>query len=48
MDAKYGYAVSERLEGPYTLCDAPITDNVSYLEDAQALLIGKILFADYR
>ena len=36
MDAKYGYAVSERLEGPYTLCDAPITDNVSYLEDAQA------------
>jgi hypothetical protein len=36
MDAKYGYAVSDRLEGPYTLCDAPITDNVSYIEDAQA------------
>lgn len=36
MDAKYGYAVSDSLEGPYTMCDAPITDNVSYLEDAQA------------
>jgi hypothetical protein len=36
MKAKYGYAVADRLEGPYTLCDRPITDNVSYLEDAQA------------
>jgi hypothetical protein len=36
MDAKYGYAVSDRLEGPYALCDKPITDNVSYIEDAQA------------
>jgi hypothetical protein len=36
MDAKYGYAVSDNLEGPYTLCDRPITDNVSYIEDAQA------------
>lgn len=36
MKAKYGYAVSDKLEGPYTLCDAPITDNISYLEDAQA------------
>jgi hypothetical protein len=36
MEAKYGYAVSDHLEGPYTLSDHPITDNVSYLEDAQA------------
>lgn len=36
MDAKYGYAVSENIEGPYTMCDKPITDNVSYIEDAQA------------
>lgn len=36
MDAKYGYAVSSSLEGPYTMCDAPVTDNASYLEDAQA------------
>lgn len=36
MDAKYGYAVSDKLEGPYVMCDAPITDNVSYIEDAQA------------
>ncbi|WP_256009429.1 glycoside hydrolase family protein [Desertivirga xinjiangensis] len=36
MKAKYGYAVSDKIEGPYVMCDAPITDNVSYLEDAQA------------
>jgi predicted GH43/DUF377 family glycosyl hydrolase len=36
MKAKYGYAVSDRLEGPYVLSDHPITDNVSYIEDAQA------------
>jgi len=36
MKAKYGYAVSDNLEGPYIMCDAPITDNVSYIEDAQA------------
>ncbi len=36
MKAKYGYAVADNLEGPYTMCNAPITDNVSYLEDAQA------------
>lgn len=41
LDAKYGYAVSDKLEGPYTLCDAPITDNVSYIEDAQAFRVGK-------
>lgn len=39
MKAKYGYAVSDRLEGPYRMCDAPITDNVSYLEDAQAFSV---------
>lgn len=32
----YGYAVADSLEGPYTLCDAPCTDNVAYIEDAQA------------
>lgn len=39
MKAKYGYAVSGKLEGPYEMCDAPITDNVSYLEDAQAFSV---------
>ena len=39
MKAKYGYAVSDKLEGPYEMCDAPITDNVSYLEDAQAFSV---------
>ena len=32
----YGYAVADNLEGPYTLCDAPCTDNPAYIEDAQA------------
>lgn len=41
MKAKYGYAVSDHLEGPYVLCDQPITDNVSYLEDAQAFSYKK-------
>lgn len=36
MESKYGYAVADKLEGPYVMCDKPITDNVSYLEDAQA------------
>lgn len=36
MESKYGYAVADKLEGPYKLSDHPITDNVSYLEDAQA------------
>jgi len=35
--ARYGYAVSDKLEGPYEKCNAPITDNVSYLEDARSL-----------
>lgn len=30
----YGYATSEKLEGPYTLCDAPKMDNIHYVEDA--------------
>lgn len=41
MKARYGYAVSDKLEGPYTLCDKPITDNVSYIEDAQAFSYNK-------
>lgn len=32
----YGYAVADNLEEPYTLCDAPCTDNPAYIEDAQA------------
>jgi hypothetical protein len=40
MKAKYGYAVSDKLEGPYVLSDHPITDNLSYLEDAQAFSSG--------
>lgn len=34
--AKYGYAVADKLEGPYTLSDHPITDNIDYIEDAAA------------
>jgi hypothetical protein len=40
MKAKYGYAVSDQLEGPYVLSDHPITDNTSYIEDAQAFSTG--------
>jgi len=29
MESKYGYAVADKLEGPYVLSDHPITDNVS-------------------
>lgn len=36
MSAKYGYAVADKLEGPYTLSENPITDNISYIEDAMA------------
>ena len=32
--AKYGYATSKNIEGPYTMSDTPITNNKSYLEDA--------------
>lgn len=32
----YGCAVAERLEGPYRMEDKPVTDNISYIEDAQA------------
>lgn len=30
----YGYATSKQIEGPYTMCDAPKTDNIHYIEDA--------------
>jgi len=36
MAARYGYAVSDNLEGPYVLQNKTLTDNVSYIEDAQA------------
>lgn len=36
LDAKYGYAVADQLEGPYIMCDGPITDNISYVEDTDA------------
>ena len=35
----YGYAVADKLEGPYKLYNAPITDNISYIEDAQAFMV---------
>lgn len=41
LAAQYGIAISDKLEGPYTLQDKPVTDNVSYLEDAQAFKVGK-------
>jgi len=34
--SRYGYAVSDRLEGPYRVSDGPCTDNISYIEDATA------------
>ncbi len=40
LSAKYGYAVADQLEGPYVKCDAPITDNKSYIEDAQVFKSG--------
>ena len=40
LSARYGYAVSDNLEGPYVKCDAPITDNTSYIEDAQVFKSG--------
>ena len=38
FESRYGYAVSDNLEGPYTLSDAPCTDNISYIEDACAFV----------
>lgn len=32
----YGCAVADNLEGPYVILDTPVTDNISYIEDAQA------------
>jgi len=40
LSARYGYAVSDKLEGPYVKCDEPITDNTSYIEDAQVFKSG--------
>ena len=34
--SRYGFAVSDRLEGPYRLSPKPITDNIDYIEDATA------------
>lgn len=40
---RYGYAVSDHLEGPYRLGDQPCTDNIAYIEDATAFeWAGKI------
>jgi hypothetical protein len=36
MAARYGYAVADKLEGPYVLQNKALTDNVSYIKDAQA------------
>lgn len=35
---RYGYAVSDNLEGPYALSDAPCTENIDYIEDATAFV----------
>ena len=37
-ESRYGYAVSDKLEGPYRLSDQPCTDNISYIEDATAFI----------
>ncbi|GKG73536.1 hypothetical protein DXA15_13800 [Parabacteroides sp. AM58-2XD] len=36
----YGCAVADKLEGPYKICDVPVTDNISYIEDAQAFTMN--------
>lgn len=36
--SRYGYAVADKLEGPYALSDKPCTDNVDYIEDATAFV----------
>ncbi len=35
-DLRYGYAVADKLEGPYRVSDGPCTDNIAYIEDATA------------
>ena len=40
MAARYGVAVADKLEGPYVLADRPVTDNIAYIEDAQAFETG--------
>lgn len=40
---RYGYAISDKLESGYVKCETPITDNIAYIEDANAFeLNGKI------
>jgi hypothetical protein len=41
MKSRYGYAVADKLEGPYRLSDAPCTDNTAYIEDATAFVWNK-------
>jgi len=38
MKSRYGYAVSDKLEGPYQVSDQPCTDNINYIEDATAFV----------
>lgn len=35
---RYGYAVADKLGGPYVLGDEPCTDNTDYIEDATAFV----------
>jgi hypothetical protein len=37
-ESHYGYAVSDKLDGPYQLGDQPCTDNINYIEDATAFI----------
>ena len=38
LKSRYGYGVSDKLEGPYTLSPIPCTDNINYIEDATAFV----------
>jgi hypothetical protein len=38
LKSRYGFAVAEKLEGPYLISDAPCTDNIDYIEDATAFV----------
>jgi len=37
-ETRYSYAVADKLEGPYTLGEAPCTDNIDYIEDATVFI----------
>lgn len=41
LKSRYGYAVSNQLEGPYQLSPKPCTDNIDYIEDATAFIWNK-------